>query len=72
MIDVFTYSQSLFVGGPAVIIDSEEKKYVLVGTVHGAFADCEHYLPGMFVETDDFNVLEFLQKEVYGSGLYNN
>ena len=52
------------------IIDSEEKKYVLVGTVHGAFADCEHYLPGMFVETDDFNVLEFLQKEVHGSGLY--
>ena len=42
-----------------------------MGTVHGAFANCKKYLPGMFVEVDDYNVLEFLQKEVFGSGLYN-
>ena len=60
-----------FLGGPVIGIDSEEERQVLVGTVHGAFANCKKYLPGMFVEVDDYNVLEFLQKEVFGSGLYN-
>ena len=60
-----------FLGGPVIGIDSEEERHVLVGTVHGAFANCKKYLPGMFVEVDDYNVLEFLQKEVFGSGLYN-
>ena len=60
-----------FVGGPVIGKDSEEERQVLVGTVHGAFANCKKYLPGMFVEVDDYNVLEFLQKEVFGSGLYN-
>ena len=60
-----------FLGGPVIGKDSEEERQVLVGTVHGAFANCKKYLPGMFVEVDDYNVLEFLQKEVFGSGLYN-
>ena len=60
-----------FLGGPVIGIDSEEERHVLVGTVHGAFANCKKHLPGMFVEVDDYNVLEFLQKEVFGSGLYN-
>ena len=60
-----------FLGGPVIGIDSEEERHVLVGTVHGAFANCKKYLPGMFVEVDDYNVLEFLQREVFGSGLYN-
>ena len=60
-----------FLGGPVIGIDSEEERQVLVGTVHGAFANCKKYLPGMFVEVDDYNVLEFLQREVFGSGLYN-
>ena len=56
-----------FIGGPVIGIDSKEERHVLVGTVHGAFANCKKYLPGMFVEADDYNVLQFLQKEVFGS-----
>ena len=49
---------------------------MLIGTVHGAFADCSNDLPGIFVESDDVSVLEFLHQEVYGSvcdvrGIYN-
>ena len=61
-----------FLGGPVVGIDREEKKHVLVGTVHGAFSNCKKYLPGMFVEVDDYNILQFLEKEIFGSGLCNN
>ena len=61
-----------FVGGPVIGIDREEEKRVLVGTVHGAFSNCKKYLPGMFVEVDDYNVLQFLEEEVFGSGLYND
>ena len=43
-------------------------RFVLLGTVHGAFHDCSNDLPGIFVETDDLSVLEFLYKEAYGSG----
>ena len=43
-----------------------------MGTVHGAFSNCKKYLPGIFVEVDDYNVLQFLEEEVFGSGLYNN
>ena len=41
-----------------------------MGTVHGAFADCRNYLPGMFVAVDNYDVINFLYKEAYGSGLY--
>ena len=44
-------------------------RFVLMGTVHGAFSDCGNDIPGIFVETDDITVLEFLYKEAYGSGL---
>ena len=46
-------------------------RFVLLGTVHGAFHACSNDLPGIFVETDDLSVLEFLYKEAYGSGLLN-
>ena len=61
-----------FLGGPVIGKDSEEERQVLVGTVHGAFANCKKYLPGMFVEVDDYNILQFLEKEIFGSGLCNN
>ena len=32
-----------FLGGPVIGIDSEEARHVLVGTVHGAFANCKKY-----------------------------
>ena len=60
-----------FIGGPVIGIDREgEVRHVLVGTVHGAFSNCKKYLPGIFVEVDDYSVLKFLQAEVFGSGLY--
>ncbi len=44
-------------------------RFMLMGTVHGAFSDCSNDIPGIFVEADDLTVLEFLHKEVLGSGL---
>ena len=60
-----------FLGGPVIAVDSEEERHVLIGTIHGAFSNCKKYLPGIFVEVDDYSVLKFLQAEVFGSGLYN-
>ena len=60
-----------FLGGPVIAVDSEEERHLLVGTIHGAFSNCKKYLPGIFVEVDDYSVLKFLQAEVFGSGLYN-
>ena len=56
-------------GGPVVAFEDKEKRSVLIGTIHGAFYNCDNELPGIFVETDDISVLEFLYREAYGSGL---
>ena len=53
-----------------IAVDSEEPRHVLIGTIHGAFSNCKKYLPGIFVEVDDYSVLEFLHAEIFGSGLY--
>ena len=55
-------------GGPLVAYLEEERRSVLVGSVHGAFEDCSNDLPGLYVETDDLSILEFIQKEVFGQG----
>ena len=47
----------------------ESPRFLLLGTIHGSFTACSNSFPGIFVETDDVTVLEFLYKEVYGSGL---
>ena len=54
-------------GGPVIAVDSEQERHVLIGTIHGAFSNCKKYLPGIFVEVDDYSVLEFLQAKVFGS-----
>ena len=38
--------------------------------MHGAFSDCANDIPGIFIETDDITILEFLYLEAYGSGLW--
>ena len=56
----------IFTGGPVVAFDTEALgvgRFILIGTVHGAFEECSNDIPGIFVETDDLTVLEFLQKE---------
>ena len=58
----------MILGGPVVAYIAEAERYVLVGTVHGAFSECSNELPGLYVEADDASVLEFLQKETFGSG----
>ena len=50
-----------------IAVDSEQERHVLIGTIHGAFSNCKKYLPGIFVEVDDYSVLEFLQAKVFGS-----
>ena len=54
-----------------IAVDSDEERHVLIGTLHGAFSNCKKYLPGIFVKVDDYSVLEFLQAEVFGSGLFH-
>ena len=66
---------SLLSGGPVVVyednvVDNKFGRFILVGTVHGAFTDCGNEIPGIFVEVDDMSVLEFLYKETFGSGLF--
>ena len=51
-------------------VDTAEERYVILGTVHGAFTECTSELPSIFVEVDDVTVLKFLYAEVFGSGLY--
>ena len=61
-----------FTGGPVIVTDNDgyegSVRFLLMGTVHGAFSDCSNDIPGIFVETDDLSVLEFLYREAYGSG----
>ena len=42
-------------------------RFILIGTIHGAFTDCSNDLPGIYVQVDDLSVLGFLHKEAYGS-----
>ena len=49
--------------------DDKFGRFILIGTVHGAFSDCANDIPGIFVEVDDRSVLDFLHKETFGSGL---
>ena len=62
-----------FPGGPVIVEESNSfegnPRFVLLGTVHGAFSDCSNDIPGIFVQSDDLTVLEFLYRESYGSGL---
>ena len=58
-------------GGPVIAFEPNALgrgvgRFLLIGTVHGAFDDCSNENPGIFVENDDLNVLEFLQKEAFG------
>ena len=46
-----------------------ERRSVLIGSVHGAFEACSNDLPGLYVEADDLSTLEFIQREVFGLGL---
>ena len=47
-------------------------RFILIGTIHGAFTDCSNDLPGIYIEVDDLSVLEFLHKEAYGSSKSEN
>ena len=64
-----------FLGGPVIAEETDAfegfVRFVLMGTVHGAFADCSNDIPGIFIEADDISVLNFLYKEAYGSGMFN-
>ena len=56
-------------GGPLVTYLENERRSVLIGSVHGAFVACRNDLPGLYVEADDLSTLEFIQREVFGLGL---
>ena len=47
-------------------------RFILIGTIHGAFTDCSNDLPGIYVEVGDLSVLGFLHKEAYGSSKSEN
>ena len=65
---------SFHLGGPVIAyedkaFDNKFGRFILIGTVHGAFSDCSNDLPGIFVQTDHLSVLNFLYKETFGSGM---
>ena len=72
-VDIPDQSNFNILGGPVIAEETDafegSVRFVLMGTVHGAFADCSNGIPGIFVETDDVSVLNFLYKEAYGSGM---
>ena len=59
----------IFLGGPVTLYEKNERRHVLIGTVHGAFASCDNSLPGIFVRVDDSSNLQFLHKEALNSGM---
>ena len=72
---IITTHQLNISGGPVIAFEPDalgdgQGRSVLIGTVHGAFQDCSNDIPGIFVQTDDLTILEFLQKEVYNKGVY--
>ena len=51
-----------------IYFDNTEQRFVLIGTIHGAFGKCDNKLPGIYVMVDKFSILQFLYKEAFGSG----
>ena len=58
-------------GGPLVTYLEEEKRSVLIGSIHGAFEACSNDLPGLYVQSDDLAILGFIQQEVFGQGIHS-
>ena len=54
-------------GGPVITWFPDKQRFFLIGIIHGAFLDCTSALPGIFVQTDEPSVLDFLLNEVFGS-----
>ena len=52
--------------------EKNDKRHVLIGTVHGAFANCDNSMPGIYVRVDDSSNLQFLHKEALNSGMSNH
>ena len=57
-----------YLGGPVTFYEKNDKRHVLIGTVHGAFANCDNSMPGIYVRVDDSSNLQFLHKEALNSG----
>ena len=50
--------------------EKNEERHVLIGSVHGAFANCDNNMPGIYVSTDDSSNLQFLYQEALSSGTF--
>ena len=50
--------------------EKNEERHVLIGSVHGAFANCDNNMPGIYVSTDDSSNLQFLYQEALNSGTF--
>ena len=50
------------------VFDDSDWKFRQIGVVHGSAASCDgSRFPGIFVRLDDTEVLNFIQREVFGS-----
>ena len=56
-------------GGPVTFFEKNDERHVLIGTIHGAFANCDYSMPGIYVRVDDSSNLQFLHKEALNSGM---
>ena len=55
-------------GGPIRVFDDSDWKFRQIGVVHGSAASCDgSRFPGIFVRLDDPEVLNFIQREVFGT-----
>ena len=55
-------------GGPIRVFDDSDWKFRQIGIVHGSAASCDgSRFPGIFVRLDDPEVLNFIQREVFGT-----
>ena len=50
--------------------EKNDERHVLIGAVHGAFANCDNSMPGIYARIDDSSNLQFLYEEALNSGTY--
>ena len=54
-----------FSGGPFVTYLTKEDRFLLIGILHGAFAECSNELPAIFTRIDHYSILKFIRKIVF-------
>ena len=57
------------IGGPLVTFLDEEKRFILLGTLHGGFRDCVNDFPNIYTRVDQYEILKFIRNKVFNEDL---